>query len=156
MSANRLSENFKLLVYHEDDASAGVQLPADAQTTTDNVPTGWIDFRDYEKALVFYMTIDGASNLSVFRILANSDSDGGGTDVVIKTLTTPANVNAALETAFLEIDADDLNQTATSAERYITADLNQAAAQTCVVVYLLQNRRDKKAGLTTATETAST
>lgn len=153
MSVNKISENYKVLVYYEDDGSAGVQLPADAQTTTDNVPTGWIDFRDYEKALVLYMTIDGADNLTVFTILANSAANGGGTDETIKTLTNPTNIDAALETAMLEITASDIQ---TSGNRYITASINQGAAQTCVIVYVLENRRDRIAGLTTATETAST
>jgi len=153
VSVNKISENYKVLVYYEEDGSAGVQLPADAQTTTDNVPTGWIDFRDYEKGLCLYMTIDGASNATVFRILANSTSAGGGTDEVVKTLTTPASVDAALETMMLEWTASDIQ---TSGNRYITADINQAGAQTCVVVFVLENRRDRKAGLTTATETAST
>ncbi len=151
-TVNKISENFEIYGYYEDDASAGVQLPADAQTTTDNVPTGWIDVRNIEKGLVFYLTIDGASNLATFRIISNTTAAGAGTDHAVKTLTTPANVNAALETAFLEFTASDI----TDGDRYITADLDQAAAQTCIVVFILENRRDKKAGLTTATETAST
>jgi len=52
----------------------------------------------------------------------------------------------------LEWTASDI----TDGDRYITADLNQTGAQTCVVVFVLENRRYKKTGLTTATETAST
>lgn len=98
------------------------------------------------------MTIDGASNATVFRILSNTTAAGAGTDHAVKTLTTPASVNAALETMMLEWTASDI----TDGDRYITADINQAAAQTCVVVFILENRRYKRAGLTTATETAST
>ena len=152
MSVNKISENYKVLVYYEDDASAGVQLPADAQATTDNVPTGWIDFQEYEKGLALYMTINGANAASTFRIVSNTTAAGAGTDHAVKTLTTPANVDAALETAMLEWTASDI----TDGDRYITADLNQTGAQTCVVVFVLENRRYKKTGLTTATETAST
>ena len=84
--------------------------------------------------------------------MSNSASDGSGTDHVVKTLTTPANVNAALETAQLEWGAEEIHD----GDRYITADLNQAGADPLVVVFVLQNRRNKRTGLSTATETAST
>jgi len=154
MSVNKLSENYKVLIYYEDDASAGVQLPADGQAATDNVAAGWIDFRDYEKGLALLTTIAGAQALSTFRILSNTSAAGAGTDHVVTgtTLTTPGNVDAALETAMLEWTASDI----TDGDRYITADLNQAGADPLVLVYLLENRRDKHTGITTATETAAT
>lgn len=151
-TVNKISENCKVLIYHEDDASAGVQLPADAQAATDNCPAGWIDFRDYEKGTAIVMTIAGAQAMSTFRILSNTTSAGAGTDHVVKTLTTPGSVNAALETAMLEWTASDI----TAGDRYITADLNQAGADPLVLVFVLENRRDKTTGITTATETAST
>lgn len=151
-TVNKISENFKVLVYYEDDGSAGVQLPADAQAATDNAPAGWIDFQEYEKGMCIYMTIDGASNASTLRIISNTTSAGAGTDHVVKTLTNPTNIDAALETAVLEWSAEDI----TDGDRYITLDLNQAGAQTAAVVFILENRRAKRTGLTTATETAST
>ena len=152
MSVNKISENYKVLVYYEDDASAGVQLPADAQAATDNVAAGWIDFQEYEKGLAIYFTIAGAQACSAFRILSNTTAAGAGTDHAVKTLTTPGNVDAALETAMLEWTASDI----TDGDRYITADLNQAGADPCIVVFVLENRRYKRSGLTTGTETAST
>ena len=154
MSVGKISENYKVLVYYEDDGSAGVQLPADAQATTDNVPTGWIDFRDCEKGLMLYMTIDGASNATTMRIVSNTTAAGAGTDHAVTgaTLTTPANIDAALETAMLEWTASDI----TDGDRYITLDLNQAGAQTCVAVFILEYRRDIKTGLTTATDSTAT
>ncbi len=151
---NKISENFEIYLYYEDDGSAGVQLPADAQTTTDNVGTGWIDFQECEKGLLLYVTIDGASNVTVARMLSNTTAAGGGTDHVITgtTLTNPTNIDAALESFMLEWTASDI----TDGDRYITLDLNQAAAQTCVAVFVLQNRRNIATGLTTATETAAT
>jgi len=153
MSVNKISENYTVFWYYEDDASAGVQLPADAEAATDNHNfIGWIDFQSYEKGLVLYSTIDGANAGSTFRIISNTTQAGAGTDHAVKTLTTPANIDAALETAMLEFTASDI----TDGDRYITADLNQTGAQTCTVVFVLENRRDKHTGLTTATETAST
>ncbi len=153
-TVNKISDNFEIYLYHEDDGSAGVQLPADAQTTTDNVPTGWIDFQECEKGLMLYVTIDGASNVTTLRIISNTTTAGGGTDHVVTgtTLTNPTNIDAALESAILEWTASDI----TDGDRYITLDLNQAAAQTCVAVFILENRRAKRTGLTTATETAAT
>lgn len=146
-----LPELVDVFVYYEDDASAGVQLPADAQTTTDNVPTGWIDHQPYEGGMAVYFTIDGASNVTTFRIISNTTSAGAGTDHAVVTLTNPTNIDAALETAMLAWEADEI----TDGDRYITADLNQAGAQTCVVVFVMLRSRDKKAGLNTFTETAS-
>ena len=153
-TVNRLSENIKVLVYYEDDASAGVQLPADGQAASDNVAAGWIDFQEYEKGMALYYTIGGANACSTFRILSNTSAAGAGTDHVVTgtTLTTPGNIDAALETALLEWTASDI----TDGDRYITADLNQAGADPCIVVFVLENRRFKRTGLTTATETAAT
>lgn len=152
-TVNRLSENLHVYTYYEDDGSAGVQLPADAQIATDNHNfVGWIDFQECEKGMMLYTTIDGASNASTMRIVSNTSSIGAGTDHAVRTLTTPANINAALESGMLEWTASDI----TDGDRYITLDLNQAAAQTCTVTFILENRRDKTTGLTTATETAST
>jgi len=154
-TVNKQSENMKVLIYYEDDASAGVQLPADAQVATDNCPAGWIDHQEYEKGMAIYFSIGGANACSTFRIISNTDADGGGAaDHVVTgtTLTTPGNVDAALETAMLEWTASDI----TDGDRYITADLNQAGADPCIVVFVLENRRFKRTGLTTATETAAT
>ena len=154
MSVNKISENYKVLIYYEDDGSAGVQLPADAQGATDNCPAGWIDFRDYEKGMAIYFTIGGANACSQFRIVSNTTSAGAGTDHAVTgtTITTPANIDTALETAMVEWTASDI----TNGDRYITADLNKAGADPCIVVFVLENRRRKVTGLTAATETTAT
>ena len=154
-TVNKISENFNILVYYEDDASAGVQLPADAQAATDNHNwVGWIDFQEYEKGLMLYMTINGANAASTIRIVSNTSQVGAGTDHAVTgtTITTPANIDAALETAMVEWTASGI----TDGDRYITADLNQTGAQTCVCVFILENRRFKRAGITTATDTTAT
>jgi len=152
-TVNKISENYTVYVYYEDDASAGVQLPADTEVASDNHNfTGWIDFQEYEKGLMLYLAIDGANAGSLIRVISNTTQAGAGTDNAVKTLTTPGNIDAALETAMLEFTASDI----TDGDRYITADLNQTGAQTCVVVFILENRRYKRTGLSTATETAST
>ena len=103
-TVNKISENFQVYVYYEDDASAGVQLPADAQVATDNHNfVGWIDHRDIEKGMCIVMTIAGAQAHSLCRIISNTSSIGAGTDhaVTETTITTPGGVNAALETAMM-------------------------------------------------------
>ena len=136
-TVNRLSENLKVLVYYEDDASAGVQLPADAQAATDNCPAGWIDFQEYEKGMAIYFSIAGANAASTIRIISNTTAAGAGTDHAVTgtTITTPGNINAGLETAMVEWTASDI----TDGDRYITADLNQAGADPLVVVFVLEN-----------------
>lgn len=154
-TVNRLSENIRVLVYYEDDASAGVQLPADAQAATDNHNwVGWIDFQEFEKGMCIVTTIAGAQALSTFRIISNTSQIGAGTDhaVTETTLTTPGNVDAALESAMVEWTASGI----TDGDRYVTCDVNQAGADPLIVVFVLENRRYKRTGLTTATETAAT
>ncbi len=154
-TVNRISENFRILVYHEDDASGNVELPADAQAATDNHNwVGWIDHQEYEKGMCIVMTIGGAQALSVFRIVSNTSQTGAGTDhaVTETTLTTPGNVDAALETAMIEWTASGI----TDGDRYITCNVDQAGADPLVVIFVLENRRYKRTGLTTATETAAT
>ena len=154
-TVNKLSENIHVYVYYEDDASAGVQLPADAQVATDNHNfVGWIDHQECEKGMCIVMTIAGAQALSTCRIVSNTSSIGAGTDhaVTKTTITTPANVNAALETAMVEWGAEDI----TDGDRYVALDVNQAGADPLVAVFVLENRRDKTTGLTTATETTAT
>ena len=154
-TVNKISENFQVLCYYEDDGSAGVQLPADAQVATDNHNwVGWIDHRNIEKGLCLYMTIDGANAGSTLRIISNTSQIGAGTDHAVTgtTITTPGNIDAALETAMVEWSASDI----TDGDRYVTLDLNQTGAQTAVAVFVLENRRDKTAGLTTATDVTAT
>lgn len=152
MSVNKISENYAVYIYYEDDGSAGVQLPADAQAATDNCPVNWIDFQEFEKGMAIYFTIGGANACSLFSIISNTSNAGAGTDHAVKTTTTPGNINAALETAMIEWTASDI----TDGDRYITSSLNQAGADPCVVVFVLENRRDRKTGITTATDTTYT
>ena len=142
--ANKGSENVNVQTFYSADVSAGVQLPADG--------TGWIDIENYEYGMLIGHLNTAASNLSVFRILGNSGSAGGGTDHVVKTPTTPANINAAGETAMLEWSSKDI----TCGDKYITCDINSAAAVPVTLVFINFRSRYMKASLTTATETAST
>ena len=112
MSVNKLSENFHVYCFYEDDSSGGpVQLPADGQAaTTNHNKIGGVDFQECEKGLMLYLTIDGANAASTIRILSNSSTIGGGTDHVVTgtTITTPGNIDAAVETALLEWTASEV------------------------------------------------
>ena len=154
-TVNKISENFQIYQYYEDDASAGVQLPADAQVATDNHNfVGWIDHRNIEKGLCIVTTIAGAQALSTCRIVSNTSSIGAGTDHAVTgtTITTPGNINAALESAMMEWSASDI----TDGDRYVTLDVNQAGADPLMVLFVLENRRDKTVNLTTATDVTAT
>ena len=153
-TVNKLSENYTVYIFYEDDASAGVQLPADAQAATVNVPfIGWIPFEEFEKGMCLVFNIAGAQACATIRIVSQTNGTGGAAaDRAVKTLTTPANIDGTLEVAMLEWTASDI----TDGDTHITCDLDQAGADPLVVVFILENRRYKRTGLTTADETAST
>lgn len=152
-TVNKLSENYEVIIYYEDDASGTVHLPANNQVATANHNwVGWIDFQEYEKGMAMLFTIAGAQAQALFRIISNTSQIGAGVDNAVKTLTTPGAINAALETGMLEWSADDV----TAGDRYISSEITTAVgADPLILVYLLENRRFKRTGLTTATETAS-
>ena len=141
--ANKGSENVNVQSFYSADVSAGVQLPADGS---------WIDIENYDFGMCIAHLLTAASNLTVFRLLSNTLAAGTGTDNVVKTLTTPANINAANETALLEWRASDI----TDGDKFLTADLNSAGAVPVQLTFINFRSRYATVSLTTATETAST
>ena len=96
--------------------------------SADAQDVAWVDMRDYrEFTLVFFRTV-GTSALDTFNIIANADSAGGGSDVIIKTYSGDA-PNAAGDTAYLSCTAEeiaDLGRQNSLDLRYVSASLEFA------------------------------
>jgi len=113
---------------------------------------GWVDLRDYESFMVlaFASTLTGAG-ATAFMILANSESDGSGTDVEIKAHAVGSAPNAVGDYLVLECTAEEIADAGTSL-RYVSASLTMAnSADENVVVYIRANSRHPRTGLTSDT-----
>lgn len=87
----------------------------DATTATE---IGWVDMRDAGVFTVGFFRTVGTSNLT-FKIVANSESDGSGSDVDVKTYSGEE-PNAVGDYCFLECTAQELGALGTDL-RYVTA-----------------------------------
>lgn len=109
-SSNKLLSNLAVTHYDFDpDATSATEI-------------AWVDMRDFENfACSFFRTV-GTGTLSMM-IVANSASDGGGTDVTIKA--NPAlSPDATGDYIFLECTAEEIAHLAEAAgveARYVTA-----------------------------------
>ncbi len=83
-------------------------LPGDVSSATD---VGWVDMKNYNgfRADVLLHTLAG-TGITAFLIIANEQSDGGGTDVIIKTHAAPTTANAAGDRLVMECSADEIRQ----------------------------------------------
>lgn len=108
----------------------------------------WVDMRDYGGfAITFFRTV-GTSNLDTFSIIANPESDGGGTDVTIKAHAVPSEPNLIGDQIFLEITAEMLAD-AGSTLRYVSASVEFATnSDEAVITYVRFDPRFPATGLT--------
>lgn len=107
----------------------------------DPVDVTWLDFQNYTHGMVIFFRTVGVGNLDGFRILANAQSNGGGTDVVVKQHAIAAQPNAVGDQIFLEFQAEEIMQEANDAgvdgARYISASAEFATAtDEGVVIYI--------------------
>lgn len=105
----------------------------------------WQDMRDYSSLLVGFFRTVGTSDLT-FEIVANTASDGGGTDVVVKTVSPAAEPDAVGDHVWYEIDTEDILEAAGDADyRYVTARLTVATGtDEGVVTYILDGRHKQE------------
>lgn len=73
---------------------------------TDAVDVAWVDMRDFGRFLASFFRTVGTSDLDTFRIIANSASDGSGTDVVVRSKTVDP--DAVGDYVFIECTAQEL------------------------------------------------
>lgn len=108
---------------------------------TDAVDVGWVDMRDCSHILVMFFRTVGTSALDTFKILANSDSAGGGTDSTIATHAVGSEPDAVGDYLFLECSAEQLSETGTDL-RYVSASCEFATGtDEGVVVYIRWPKR---------------
>lgn len=116
-----------------------------ATTETD---IAWVDMRDYGTFMAgFFRTIGtGAATL---KILANSASNGSGTDVEIKSKTlTSAEPDAVGDTTWIECTAEEIAGAGANL-RYVTASVSVATGtDEAVITYVRGQPRFSRDGLT--------
>lgn len=113
---------------------------------TSAVDVSWVDMRDYEGIAITVFKSVGTGNVSSFKILGNSASNGSGSDVELKVSTsTPAAVG---DYATLEVTAAEIAALGTDL-RYVSANLTCATAtDECVVTYVRFGAKHATSGLT--------
>ena len=121
---------------------------------TDATDVEWVDMRDFDTFMAMVMlSVPAGGKISAFTILANAESDGGGTDVTVKTHALGSDPDAVGDYVFLECTAAEIKQAAVDAGvdsvRYVSASVtvNQAGAE-CVVTYIRDAAKFARAGLT--------
>lgn len=115
---------------------------------TDPVDVSWQDMRDYGRLLVGFFRTVGTGNLDTFNIIANSQADGSGGDVVVKSHAVAAEPNAVGDYIFLECTAQELAALGTDL-RYVSAQLEFATGtDEGVVTYIFGDPRWQRDGLT--------
>ena len=117
--------------------------PADSTVATD---VAWVDMRDYTNfvAIAFASALTGTGVIE-FLIIGNSESDGSGTDAIIKTHALGSAPDAVGDYVMLECTAEEIAAASTSSTgqlRYVSAKLDcDNAADENVVVYIRSGAR---------------
>src|SRR4249920_3018440 len=95
----------------------------DSSSATD---VGWVDMRDFTHfAAVLFRSV-GTHTVTSFSLLANSASDGSGTDVTVKSHAIGSAPDAVGDQIFLECTAEEIMQEANDAgvtARYVSANI---------------------------------
>lgn len=98
-------------------------LDFDPDVSTE-VEVKWVDMANFKSLLVGFMRTIGTSDLTL-RFLANTASNGSGTDVAVKTITISAQPNAVGDYLWAECSDNEVAAAAASAGvagvRYLTA-----------------------------------
>lgn len=92
---------------------------------TDPVDIAWVDMKEHSNFMCSFFRTVGTSNVDTFRIIANSASDGSGSDVVIVTHAVGSQPNAVGDYIFLECTAEQVGAAGTDL-RYVSAQVEFA------------------------------
>lgn len=143
--SQKLASRMKVTMYDHD--------PADSTVATD---VAWVDMRDYTHfmAITFASALTG-NGVIAFKILANSQADGSGTDAEIKVHAVGSAPDAVGDYLVLECSAEEIAAASTSTTgqlRYVSANLDcHNAADESVVVYIRSGARFANEDLTADT-----
>ena len=129
VSTHHLLSSLKVEAYDFDPGS------------TDAVDVKWVDMQEFSSFLCMFFRTVGTSALDTFKILANAQSDGGGTDVIIKTHAVATEPNAVGDWIFLECSAEEVGALGDSNSedlRYVTASCEFATnSDEGVLIYVM-------------------
>ncbi len=125
----------------------------DPATGTNATDVEWVDMRDYDNFGVLTMASALTGNgVTAFSILANSESDGSGTDATVVSHSVGSAPDAVDDYLVLECTAAQVRQVETSGTgqlRYVSASLTFAnAGDENVVTYVLSGAKRAADGLT--------
>lgn len=135
-ASDKISSNLQVTSYDFD--------PNDTAVTE----IAWVDMRDSSGIMIQFIRTIGTGAVT-FDLLANTESDGSGTDTVIKTHAVDSEPNAVGDYIFLEATADEIGAGGTGAARYVTARVSVATGtDEGVVSYIRTAGRVHKEGLT--------
>ena len=123
----------------------------DAGDTSAN-DVSWQDMRDYDELTVtIFASSLGGNGATAFTILANSESDGSGSDVEIKAHAVGSAPDAVGDWLVLSCTAEELAGLGTDL-RYVSASLTlQNSGDENVVTYLFSHPKFPQANLTADT-----
>ena len=130
-SSDKLFSNLMLYAYDHD--------PANSTVLTE---IAWVDMRDYQNfAVLVFTSVLAGTGVTAVTIIANAESDGGGTDVAIKTHAMGSLPNAVGDFVVLECTAEEIAQEAADAGvanvRYVTVTVTcNNTADEAVVFYI--------------------
>ena len=142
-ASGKLFSNMAQYAYDHD--------PANSTVATD---IAWVDMRDFQNFAVLLFTSSlGGNGPTAFTIIANADSAGGGTDVVIKSHAVGSAPDAVGDFLVLECTAEEIAQEASDAgvanARYVSAKVTcQHTDDEAVVVYTRAGAKRAADGLT--------
>lgn len=103
---------------------------------TSAVDVAWVDMSNCDRILISFFRTIGTSALT-FTVLGNAQSNGGGSDTTIKTVTlTGVQPDAVGDYTFVEVSRDEM-VAASEDIRYISANLTFATGtDEAVVTYV--------------------
>lgn len=108
---------------------------------TDPVDVAWVDMQNFRHFAVGLFRSVGTGTVAAFKILANAQSNGGGTDVEIKVHALGSAPDAVGDQIWLECSAEEIIQEASDAGianvRYVSASVDLATStDECVILYV--------------------
>lgn len=115
------------------------------------VDVAWVDMHNFGHFLCSFFRTVGTGDVDGFKILANSASDGSGTDVEIKVHALGSQPNAVGDYVFLECTAAEIAALGSNL-RYVSASLELATStDEAVVTYIRGCPRNAHADLSVDT-----
>lgn len=118
LATAKLSANLAAYMYEHD--------PANATVATE---IAWVDMRDFGELMVLAMSHNLTGNgITAFALVANDESDGGGTDVTVKTHAVGSAPDAGGDFLMLECTAEEIVQLGEENDvdlRYVTAVITE-------------------------------